>query len=188
LWQIGEKMSGLHKIVICGWYGRGMSETLTAKRPWNRFEPKARQYHKHAVMPKGHSAQSDLDRRIDEGYRRNQAERYRSYIAAYEPSRIIEMLKQIDPEGKAPYGTRFVKRMLATQTGKRELERFINRALAIMDVENGLDVKQDFTDVQRDMLLNDETGWKPIEERIKRIKKNWYSVLISYMQVYHAAL
>ncbi|MBX9726793.1 MAG: hypothetical protein K2X09_05970 [Rickettsiales bacterium] len=147
-----------------------MTETLTAKRPWSRFEPEVRLPHKKAAIPNGYVSQSDLDRRIDEGYRRNEAERHRSYLAAFESSRIRELLRQVDPEGKAPYGTRFVERMLATEHGKRGLERFINRALAIMDVENGLDIVQDFTDVQRDMLLNDDEDWKPFEQRIKENK------------------
>lgn len=144
-----------------------MTETLSVKRPWSRFEPKGRQTHKNAAIPSGRTWQSDLDRRIDEGYHRNEAERHRSYLAAFESSRICDLLRQADPENKSPYGTRFIERMLETEHGKPELERFINRALAIMDVENGLDIRQDFTDVQRDMLLNDDKSWKPIEQRMK---------------------
>jgi hypothetical protein len=129
-----------------------------------RFEPKARLYHQEIPAPKWQTLEERIRAGGDEAYRRNEAERYRSYLSSFSPEEIEAMLRRVDPEGKMPYGTRFVTRMLESPGGKRELERFANRALAIMDVENGLDIRQDFTDDQRDMLFNDKKNWQPAGE------------------------
>jgi hypothetical protein len=148
-----------------------MAEDTTIARPWRRFEPKSRIPYKQTVVPRGHTGESDLDRRIDRGYRRNEAERYRSYLSSFSPERIEAMLRKIDPEGKMKYGMRFVTRMLMEPDGVRALERFTNRALAVMDVENGLDISQDFTREQRDMLFDDKENWQPVSQRIEALQQ-----------------